>query len=142
MAKSKSIAAFNNPMVEQGEHKIELSYYRSKDILSIHILPKRPAKTSGGTSDFLIRYDWDDPNTIVGFEILDFFLFIPKIYNREIVPVLPVKFSIMSTEIPGLALQEIQALEPDWQETVIGFITAPPVNQILKISTQPMRQCG
>ncbi len=63
-------------MVEQSEHKIELSYYRFKDILLLHIIPKRPAKTSGGISDFLIRYDWDDPNLIVGFEILDFSLFI------------------------------------------------------------------
>jgi len=94
-------------MVEQDERKIELSYYRSKDILSIHILPKRPAKTGGGESDFLIRYDWEAPSTIVGFEILDFSLFIPKIYNREIVPELPLKFSIMGTEISGLSLQEI-----------------------------------
>jgi len=94
-------------MVEQDEHKIELSYYRSKDILSIHILPKRPARTGGNTSDFLIRYDWDDPNTIVGFEILDFSLCVPKIYSREVVPELPFKFSITGTEISGLSLQEI-----------------------------------
>jgi hypothetical protein len=94
-------------MVQPDERRIELSYYRSKDILSIHILPKRPAKTRGDESDFLIRYDWDDPNTIVGFEVLDFSLLIPKIYNREIVPELPMRFSIMGTEMAGLSLQEV-----------------------------------
>jgi hypothetical protein len=86
---------------------IEISYYRHKDILSVHILPKRPAKTGGGEDDFLIRYDWDDPKTIVGFEILDFSLIIPKIYNREIVPELPMQFSIKGTEVTNLSLQEV-----------------------------------
>jgi hypothetical protein len=94
-------------MVPSNECPIEPSYYRAKDILSIHILPKRPAKTGGGESDFLVRYDWDDPNTIVGFEILDFSLFIPKIHNREIVPDLPMKFSIMGTAMPALSLQGV-----------------------------------
>jgi hypothetical protein len=44
---------------------------------SIHILPRRPAKTGAGEDDFFIRYAWDDPQTIVGFEIVDFSLIIP-----------------------------------------------------------------
>jgi hypothetical protein len=32
-------------------------------------------------------------------------------------------------------LSGLQELEPEWQETVIDIITAPPINQILKIST-------
>ena len=88
-------------------NEIEVSYYRPKDILSIHILPKRPAKTGGGEDDFLIRYDWDDPQTIVGFEILDFSLIIPKIHNREIVPELPKRFSIKGTDVSDLSLQEV-----------------------------------
>jgi uncharacterized protein YuzE len=87
--------------------EIEVSYFRQKDILSIHILPKRAAKTGGGEEDFLIRYDWDDPKTIVGFEILDFSLIIPKIYNRSIVPDLPMKFSIKGTAVAALSLQEV-----------------------------------
>jgi hypothetical protein len=44
-------------------HEIEVSYYRQKDILSIHILPKRPAKTGGGEEDFLKRYrKWEFDN--------------------------------------------------------------------------------
>ncbi len=88
-------------------NEIEVSYYRPKDILSIHILPKRPAKTGGGEEDFFIRYDWDDPNIIVGFEILDFSLVIPKIYSREIVPELSMRFSIRGTEVTDLSLQEV-----------------------------------
>jgi hypothetical protein len=88
-------------------NEIEISYYRPKDILSIHVLPKRPATTGGGDADFLIRHDWDDPQKIVGFEILDFSLIIPKIYNREIVPDLPMKFFIKGTEVTDLSLQEV-----------------------------------
>ncbi|MDZ7361315.1 MAG: DUF2283 domain-containing protein [candidate division KSB1 bacterium] len=87
--------------------EIEVSYFRQKDILSIHILPKRPAKTGGSEEDFLIRYDWDDPKTIAGFEILDFSLIIPKIYNHAIVPDLPMKFSIKGTDETDLTLQEV-----------------------------------
>jgi hypothetical protein len=29
----------------------------------------------------------------------------------------------------------LHELEPEWQEAVIEMITAPPVNQILKVST-------
>ena len=34
----------------------------------------------------------------------------------------------------GARVGGLAKLEPDWQETVIGIITRPPVNQILKVS--------
>ena len=94
-------------MSTKNANQIEISYYRHKDILSIQILPIRPARTGNGKSDFLIRYDWDDPEKVVGFEILDFSTLIPKIYNKNIIPELPMLFSISGTEEDGLTLQEV-----------------------------------
>ncbi|MFQ5630330.1 MAG: hypothetical protein ACE5I1_16285, partial [bacterium] len=81
-------------MATKNAHQIEIGYYRHKDILSIQILPIRPARTGNEKCDFFIRSGWDEPEKIVGFEILDFSLMIPKIYNKKIVPELPMRFSI------------------------------------------------
>ncbi len=94
-------------MDETSVYRIEISYHRPKDILIIHLLPKRPARLGGGEHDFWIRYDWDDPAKVVGFEVWDFSLMIPQIYNPEIVPGISMKFSMSDQMAPTYTLQEV-----------------------------------
>lgn len=88
-------------------NRIEISYNRAKDILTVHLLPKRPAKLGGGEHDFWIRYDWDDAKKVVGFEAWDFSLMIPQIYNQKIVPETSMKFSLSDQLAPSYTLQEL-----------------------------------
>lgn len=67
--------------------KLKVTYYADKDILCLEVVPPRPAKVEENEFGVLIRYDWEDGTTIVGFEILDFARhFIPFLYHPDAFP--------------------------------------------------------
>ncbi len=79
------------------ERELDIAYFAEKDILSLEILPRRPAKVDENDYGFFTRFDWDNGRDIVGFEIMDFrAMFIPHLYDPAAIPaeVLEMRFSI------------------------------------------------
>ncbi|MGQ9625322.1 MAG: DUF2283 domain-containing protein [Anaerolineae bacterium] len=87
--------------------KLEVRYYDTKDTLYLRILPKRPARMAETDYDFYIRYDWDDPDKIVGFEWLDFSRYFNAIDEPGVIPDLPMCFDVVGTELKGATLKEV-----------------------------------
>jgi len=95
------------------------SYDKEADVLYISFSPGEKATTAVELNDnILLRFNRAEKR-VVGLTLMDFSVLVQM-----------TKLGPRSFPLSGL-----QELEPDWQETVIGLITAPPVNQILKIST-------
>ena len=78
--------------------KLSVCYFPQKDILTINILPRQPAVMGMTDYHFLIGYDRDNPDEIVGFEILDFSYFIPHLYEPGVVPQLDMYFDVQVSE--------------------------------------------
>jgi hypothetical protein len=87
--------------------KLAVIYYRGKDTLYLRILPKRPARMDETDYDFYIRYDWDNPEEIVGFEWLDFSRYFNAIDDDGVIPDLEMRFDIEGTNLKGLTLKEV-----------------------------------
>lgn len=87
--------------------KIEVTYDRAKDTLYAEILPARPARVDGFEFDFYIRYDWDDPSKIVGFEWLDFSKGYQGVNHIDEIITTDVKFDIKNTKLKNLTLREV-----------------------------------
>ena len=71
------------------------------------MLPERPAKVEEAKYGFLVRYDWDQPDEIVGFESIDFSLFVPHIGESGILPRVDILFDIENGGPKGLTLKEL-----------------------------------
>lgn len=94
------------------------SYDKEVDVLYISFSPREKATTAVELNDnILLRFNRAEKR-VVGLMLMDFSVLVQM-----------TKLGPRSFPLSGL-----QELEPDWQETVIGLITAPPVNRILKIS--------
>ena len=78
--------------------KLDVCYFPQKDILTINILPRRPAVMGMTDYHFLVAYARDKPDEIVGFEILDFSYFIPHLYEPGVVPQLDMRFDVQVSE--------------------------------------------
>lgn len=87
--------------------KLKVVYHEDKDILSLIILPLRPSRAEGDENDFLILRDWDNRDEIVGFEILDFSLFVPHIYDLDALPQIELRFNVDGTEMHSVTLREV-----------------------------------
>ena len=87
--------------------KLKVVYHEDKDILSLIIPPLRPSRAEGDENDFLILRDWDNRDEIVGFEVLDFSLFVPHIYDLDALPQIELRFDVDGTEIRGMTLREV-----------------------------------
>ncbi|MFQ6058982.1 MAG: hypothetical protein ACE5MB_08925 [Anaerolineae bacterium] len=87
--------------------KIEVSYHEGQDTLYLRTIPKRPARMAETDYDFYIRYDWDDPTKIVGFEWLDFSTYFNTIDDPDVIPELEMRFDIVGTNVEGVTLKEI-----------------------------------
>jgi hypothetical protein len=87
--------------------KLKVIYHEDKDILSLIIPPLRPSRTEGDENDFLILRDWDNRGEIVGFEVLDFSLFVPRIYDLDALPQIELRFDVDGTEMRGVTLREV-----------------------------------
>jgi hypothetical protein len=86
---------------------LKITYYEDKDILYLQILPERPAKVEETKYGFMARYDWDDPNVIVGFECLDFSLLVPHLAERGVLPDVRMRFNIEGAGLKDATLREV-----------------------------------
>jgi len=88
-------------------HKLKTTYYKDKDILYLQILPERPGKVVETQYGFMIRYDWDNPEVIVGFESLDFSLLIPHLAEPGVIPELDMRFDVIGAPLREASLREV-----------------------------------
>ena len=94
-------------------------YDKEADVLYISFAPGvKPTAAVELNNNILLRFNRAEKRA-VGLTLMDFSVLIQ-----------PTNLGPRSFPLSGL-----QELEPEWQEIVIEIITAPPVNQILKISS-------
>lgn len=86
---------------------LKVTYHRAKDTLYLRTLPKRPATMDVTDYGFYIRYDWDNPDEIVGFEWLGFSAYINTLDEPGVIPDLEMRFDIEGTDLKGLTLKEV-----------------------------------
>ncbi len=95
------------------------SYDKEADVLYISFSPnERPTAAVELNNNILLRFNRAEKRA-VGLTLMDFSVLVQL-----------TKLGPRSFPLTGL-----KDLEPEWQETVIEIITAPPVNQILKVSS-------
>lgn len=87
--------------------KLKATYYDEKDILYLQIFPPRPARVDEAKYGLMIRYDWDKPDKVVGFECLDFSLLIPHLGEPGVVPKLDLRFDVEGTTLTNTTLIEV-----------------------------------
>jgi uncharacterized protein YuzE len=92
--------------------KLRASYYND-DILYLQILPSRPARVDETKYGLMVRYDWDEPEEIVGFECLDSLL-IPHLAEPGVVPELEMRFDVEDAEVRDATLQEVLHWAYEW----------------------------
>lgn len=87
--------------------RLKAIYYDNKDILYLQLLPERPARVDETKYGFMVRYDWDDPETVVGFECLDFSLLVPHLAEPGVLPKLEMCFDIEGTDLKRATLKDV-----------------------------------
>ncbi len=87
--------------------KLKVTYYDEKDILYLQILPPRPARVDETKYGLIVRYNWDKPDEVVGFECLDFSLLIPHLAEPGVVPQLDLRFDVEGTTLLNVTLTEV-----------------------------------
>lgn len=87
--------------------QLKVTYYNEKDILYLQIVPPRPARADETKYGLMVRYDWDKPDEIVGFECLDFSLLIPHLAEPGVVPKLDLRFVVEGTTLMDATLTEV-----------------------------------
>ncbi len=95
------------------------SYDKEADVLYISFSPgEKPTAAVELNDHILLRFNRAEKRA-VGLTLLDFSVLV------QLTQLGPRSFPLTG----------LKDLEPEWQETVIEIITAPPVNQILKVSS-------
>jgi len=95
------------------------SYDKEADVLYISFSPgEKPTAAVELNDNILLRFNRAEKRA-VGLTLMDFSVLVQL-----------TKLGPRSFPLTGL-----KDLEPEWQETVIEIITAPPINQILKVSS-------
>ena len=102
--------------------RLKVVYHPDKAILSLVISPRRPSRTSGNEHDFLVLHDWDNPEEIVGFEILDFSLLVPHLHEPGVVPAVDWHFQVEGTALTEASLNEV--LEWAYHHYVLRYVPA------------------
>lgn len=97
--------------------QLSVAYYEDKDILYLHILPKRPFVVSETNLGFFIHYDMENQESLAGFECLDFSLLIPHIEDPNVIPYLPISFDVKEFGLEGISLKSI--LEWAYQKYIL-----------------------
>jgi uncharacterized protein YuzE len=87
--------------------ELKATYYDEEDILYLQILPARPARVDETRYGLMVRYDWDKPDEVVGFECLDFSLLIPHLAEPGVVPKLELRFDVEGTTLFNVTLTEV-----------------------------------
>jgi len=87
---------------------MDVDYYAQKDILYMHILPYGSARLREVAEDFLVCYDWDDPEQVVGFEVHYFSLFDPaELDDPALAPYLEMHFDVVDSDLQNASLQDV-----------------------------------
>ena len=95
------------------------SYDKEADVLYISFSPGEKATSAVELNEnILLRFNRVEKRA-VGLTLMDFSVLV----------------QITNLGPRSFPLTGLNDLEPDWQDTVIEIITAPPVNQILKVSS-------
>ncbi len=95
------------------------SYDKEADVLYISFSPgEKPTAAVELNDNILLRFNRAEKRAI-GLTLMDFSVLV------QLTRLGPRNFPLTG----------LKNLEPEWQETVIEIITAPPVNQILKVSS-------
>jgi hypothetical protein len=98
---------------------VRYDYDKDVDVLYISFsLGEKPTAAVELNDNILLRFNREEKRA-VGLTLMDFSVLVQL---TELGP--------RSFPLNGLA-----ELEPEWQEEVIAIITAPPVNQILRVSS-------
>lgn len=87
--------------------KLKATYYDEKDILYLQVLPPRPARVDETRYGLMVRYDWDEPDVVVGFECLDFSLLIPHLAEPGVTPKLDLRFDVEGTRLVNATLSKV-----------------------------------
>lgn len=87
--------------------KLKATYYGEKDILYLQVLPPRPGRVDETRYGLMVRYDWDKPDEVVGFECLDFSLLIPHLAEPGVVPKLDLRFNLEGSKLMNATLTEV-----------------------------------
>lgn len=99
--------------------KSTYSYDKEADVLYISFSPgEKPTAAVELNENILLRFNREEKR-VIGLTLMDFSVLVQL-----------TRFGPRSFPLTGL-----KDLEPEWQEFVIEIITAPPVNQILKVSS-------
>lgn len=94
-------------------------YDQEADVLYVAFSPGEKATTAVKLNDtILLRFNRAEGRAI-GLTLMDFSVLVQS-----------TRLGPRSFPLSGL-----DELEPEWQDTAIGILTSPPVNQILKVST-------
>ena len=93
--------------IKMGSKELKIIYYEDKDILYLQILPERPAKVEETRYGLMVRYDWDKPGVIVGFECLDFSLLVPHLAERRVLPDVRMRFDVEGAGLKNVTLKEV-----------------------------------
>ncbi len=87
--------------------EVEVRYSETQDALYIRTLPKRPARMAETDYDFYVRYDWDHPDDIVGFEWLGFSSYWGAVDEPGVIPEVGLLFDVVGTELKELPLKTL-----------------------------------
>lgn len=87
--------------------KLQAAYHNEKDILYLQVLPPRPARVDETKYGLMVRYDWDEPGRVVGFECMDFSLLIPHLAEPGVVPESGLHFDVEGTSVHNATLREV-----------------------------------
>jgi len=87
--------------------KLKATYYSEKDILYLQVLPPHPARVDETRYGLMVRYNWDRPDEVVGFECLDFSLLIPHLAEPGVVPKLDLRFNVEGASLTNATLTDV-----------------------------------
>lgn len=108
--------------------KLKVTYYDEKDILYLQVLPPRPARVDETRYGLIVRYHWDKPDEIVGFECLDFSLLIPHLAEPGVVPQLDLRFDVEGTRLVKATSTEV--LHWAYERYVLQRPTVAPAHPV------------
>jgi uncharacterized protein YuzE len=114
--------------------KLKITYYDKKDILYLQILPPRPARVDETKYGLMVRYDWDKPDEVAGFECLDFSLLIPHLAEPGVVPKLDLRFDVEGTTLMNVTLTEV--LHWAYERYVLRRTTVAPPHPVPAIAVR------
>jgi len=117
--------------------KLRATYYDEKDTLYLQVFPPRPARVDETRYGLMVRYDWDEPDEVVGFECLDFSLLIPHLAEPGVVPKLDLRFDVEGTTLMNATLAEVLRWAYEWYVLRQPVVVQPHLVPALAVREKP-----